>query len=221
MMNMLVVTKMSDPLLSIIPGEDNEIQRNLNRLPDIDQNILNVRREFIGKPEVCHTLVGHIIHLRRDPNSEYHKEEFYKLLDAYKDVLLEHYDVRWLLSIVDTIVDVGNVTSSAIAMNIVQCINGTNLHNSILVNVVNGTLDSNKLKHEMKVPTWGGMITADIPSGDMIHNMMIRLDTVIEKDELLNHIWCRIKDIGRDSENILMNHFCKASRFEHQRKYFK
>ena len=55
----------------------------------------------------------------------------------------------------------------------------------------------------------------------MIHNMMIRLDTVIEKDELLNLIWCRIKDIGRDSENILMNHFCKASRFDHQRKYFK
>ena len=27
------------------------------------------------------------------------------------------------------------------------------------------------------------MITADIPNGDMIHNMMNRLDAVIEQDE--------------------------------------
>ena len=157
MMNMLAVTKMispkDDPLLNIIPGKVTEIEHNLGRVSNLEHNIRYVRREFIGKPEVCHTLVGHIIHLRRDPTSEYHKEEFYKLLDAYKDVLLEHYDVRWLLSIVDTIADIGNVTSSAIAMNIVQCINGTNLHNSILLNVVDGTVDSDKLKNEIKYDT--------------------------------------------------------------------
>ena len=63
-------------------------------------------------------------------------------------------------------------------------------------------IDANKLRHELKVPTWGGMITADIPNGDMIHNMMNRLDAVIEQDELLNKIWITIKDRGRNESSI-------------------
>ena len=71
------------------------------------------------------------------------------------------------------------------------------------------------------MPTWGGMITADIPNGDMIHNMMNRLDIVIKQDEQLNTIWNAIKDRGRNESNLVMNHFCNASNQEHQRKFFK
>lgn len=208
-----------DPNLEIIQG--NSPARNLNRLHNMEENIKAVRAEFIGKPEVCHMLVAEIIKLRRNPANQTAREEFWDLLNIYTDVILEHYDVRWLLSICDTIVDIGSELKSAIAMNIVQCVNGTNLHHSILVNAVDGNIDLNKLRHEIKVPTWGGMITADIPNGDMIHNMMNRLDAVIEQEPLLCKIWCRIKDIGREESNLVMNHFCKASNFEHQRKYFK
>jgi hypothetical protein len=166
-------------------------------------------------------LVAEIIKLRRDPDNVISKDGFWFLLNEYLDVILKHYDVRWILSICDTIVDIGDELQSAIAMNMVQCVNGTNLHHSILINAVNGDIDSNKLRHELKVPTWGGMITADIPNGDMIHNMMNRLDAVIEQDELLNKIWIAIKDRGRNESNLVMNHFCNASNFEHQRKYFK
>lgn len=208
-----------DPNLAIIQG--NNPAKNLNRIQDMDDNIKAVRAEFIGKPEVCHMLVAEIIKLRRDPDNVISKDGFWFLLNDYLDVILKHYDVRWILSICDTIVDIGDELQSAIAMNMVQCVNGTNLHHSILINAVNGDIDSNKLRHELKVPTWGGMITADIPNGDMIHNMMNRLDAVIEQDELLNKIWITIKDRGRNESNLVMNHFCNASNFEHQRKYFK
>jgi hypothetical protein len=208
-----------DPNLELIQG--NNPAKNLNRIQDMDENIKAVRAEFIGKPEVCHMLVAEIIKLRRDPDNVISKDGFWFLLNEYLDVILKHYDVRWILSICDTIVDIGDELQSAIAMNMVQCVNGTNLHHSILINAVNGDIDSNKLRHELKVPTWGGMITADIPNGDMIHNMMNRLDAVIEQDELLNKIWIAIKDRGRNESNLVMNHFCNASNFEHQRKYFK
>ena len=166
-----------DPNLEIIQG--NSPARNLNRLHNMEENIKAVRAEFIGKPEVCHMLVAEIIKLRRNPGNQTARETFWDLLNIYTDVILEHYDVRWLLSICDTIVDIGSELKSAIAMNIVQCVNGTNLHHSILVNAV------------------------------------------IEQEPLLCKIWCRIKDIGREESNLVMNHFCKASNFEHQRKYFK
>ena len=195
-----------DPNLEIIQG--NSPARNLNRLHNMEENIKAVRAEFIGKPEVCHMLVAEIIKLRRNPANQTAREEFWDLLNIYTDVILEHYDVRWLLSICDTIVDIGSELKSAIAMNIVQCVNGTNLHHSILVNAVDGNIDLNKLRHEIKVPTWGGMITADIPNGDMIHNMMNRLDAVIEQEPLLCKIWCRIKERGREESNLVINHFC-------------
>lgn len=212
---------MTDPNLHIIQGDDSHIAKNLNRIQDIQQNIDNVRREFIGKPEICHTLVAHIIHLRRNPDDYDHREQFWTLLTKYKGVLIEQYDVRWLLSICDTIVDIGNHTQSAIAMNIVQCINRCNLDATIIINSVDGRLDSNKLRHEIKMPTWGGMITADVPSGDMIYNMMNRLDMVVERDPLLWEIWCEIKDRSREDPNIIMNHICSASRFQHQRRFFQ
>lgn len=208
-----------DPNLEIILGD--KPARNLNRIQDMDKNIEAVRAEFIGKPEVCHMLVAEIIKLRRNINDQRSRDEFWLLLNDYLDVILEHYDIRWILSICDTIVDIGDGVQSAIAMNMVQCINGTNIHHSILVNAVNGDIDGNKLRHELKVPTWGGMITADIPNGDMIHNMMNRLDNVIKQDMQLNAIWDKIKDKGRDEPNLVMNHICNASNQEHQRKFFK
>ena len=210
--------KMIDPLLIPIIGTPS---RNLNRLPDINDNILAVRSEFVGKPEVCHRLVKHIIHIRRDVDTDKHTEHFYDILERYIHVILKEYDIRWLLSICDTIIDTADVTRSAIAMNIVQCINRCNIDRTILANAVNGDLDLNKLRHDIKVPTWGGMITADIPSGDMIHNMMLRLDSVVANDELLNSIWCEIKDRSRGDDAIVMTHLCRASRFAHQREFFK
>ena len=208
-----------DPNLKIIQGS--EPARNLNRIQDMDKNIEAVRAEFIGKPEVCHMLVAEIIKLRRNIKDQRSRNEFWLLLNEYLDVILKHYDVRWILSICDTIVDIGDGVQRAIAMNMVQCINGTNIHHSILVNAVNGDIDGNKLRHELKVPTWGGMITADIPNGDMIHNMMNRLDEIIKQDEQLNTIWNTIKDRGREEPNLVMNHICNASNQEHQRKDFK
>tara|TARA_R100001440_G_scaffold4268_1_gene9799 strand:+ start:4634 stop:5278 length:645 start_codon:yes stop_codon:yes gene_type:complete len=209
-----------DPNLHIIAGDTQQIARNLNRLQDQEENISAVRNEFIGKPEVCHTLASHIVRLRRKPKDTEQRELFMHLLDNYVDVLLEHYDIRWLLSICDTLVDIGDPITSATAMNIVQCINRCNIDSTILVNVVDGRLNENRLAQEIKVPTWGGMITADIPSGDMIYNMMNRLDSVVSKHDLLWKIWCEIKNRSRQDQNIVLNHLCSASRIRYQRSFF-
>ena len=141
---------MQDPNLQIIEGTNPA--KNLNRIQDMQKNIEAVRAEFIGKPEVCHMLVAEIIKLRRNPGNQTARETFWELLNNYTDVILENYDVRWMLSICDTVVDIGDKLQSAIAMNLVQCVNGTNIHHSILVNAVYGNIDANKLRHELKVP---------------------------------------------------------------------
>ena len=209
---------MNDPLLELISGKQ---VKNLNRIDNIDDNISAIRSEFVDMPEVCHTLAGHIVQLRRNPTSKKHIQAFHELLGKYNGVIFSNYDIRWLLSICDTYVDIGDPLTNSIAMNIVQCINGCNLHTTLLVNVVDGRLDLSKLRQERKVPTFGGMITADVPSGDMIHNMMVRLDKVVEQHTMLNSIWNIIKQRCMEDGGVVMNHICDQSRFEHQKRFFK
>ena len=208
----------SDPLLEIITGN---LAKNLNRKMDTEQNIQTVRAEFVGKPVVCHELVKQIIYLRRGIDTEANTERFFDLWETYHETLLKELDTRWLLSVVDTAIDVGDDQESAVAMNISQCINQCNIHTSLLVNAVDGRLDVNKLQREMKMPTWDGMITVDVPNGDMIHNLMNRMDKVIATEPWLNDIWQELKNRLRTQENLPMNIICKMSRVEHQRQYFK
>tara|TARA_R110002074_G_scaffold114513_3_gene244858 strand:- start:354 stop:1004 length:651 start_codon:yes stop_codon:yes gene_type:complete len=212
---------LDDPMLATIEGDTNNRKKNLNRLADIEQNIINVKQEFIGMPAVCYELVKHIIHLRRDCNNTEHTVAFYKLLTMYMPTLLKHLDVRWLISVCDTFVDIGSPHQSAVAMNIVQCINRCNLDATIMINCVDGRLDRNRLAQEIKAPTWGGMVTADVPTGDMLHNMMTRLEKVVQSDDILYSIWKRIKELSIDQPGIILEYIAGSSKFKHQQNFFK
>ena len=212
---------LEDPMLDTIQGDPADKKTNLNRLADIDQNIDAVKSEFIGMPSVCYEIVKHIIHLRRDCSNTEHAVAFFRLLTMYTPTLLKHMNVRWLLSICDTIVDIGSPHQSAVAMNIVQCINRCNLDATIMINCVDGRLDRNKLMLEQKVPTWGGMITADVPTGDMLHNMMMRLEKVVQSDHILYGIWKRIKELSTNQPGIVLEYIAGSSKFKHQQNFFK
>lgn len=206
-----------DPLLEIITGSP---AKNLNRLDNTEENIKRVRSEFVGKPEVCHELVKLIIYLRRNIDTESNSEKFFDLWEKYSEVLLKELDTRWLLSVVDTVIDVGDDLEAAVAMNISQCVNQCNIHTSLLVNCVDGRLDGNKLRQELKFPTWDGMITIDVPHGDMLHNMMVRMDVIISREPWLNDIWVEIKKRLGAQENLPMNIIAKHSRMG-RTKYFQ
>jgi len=209
-----------DPMLAPIPGDDNERIANATRMPDIEQNKKLVKGEFIGLPTVCYELVKTIIHLRRTPDSQSHRDQFYSYLQDYQSVLLQNLDVRWLLSICDTLVDIGDPLQSATAMNIVQCINRCNIDYTLLINLQQATFDGRKLASELKLSTWGGMITADVPNGDMMYNMQTRLANVLKGDQLCNAIWCRICELSADNNNIPVNILVNHSRHQHQRQFF-
>ncbi len=209
---------MIDPLKIIT---DVEPAQYLNRLSNVENNIQAVRAEFVGKPEICHTLVKHIIYLRRNINVAENKPEFFRLVSTYINTFLKHYDVRWLLSICDTYIDHGDEISSAIAMNIVNIVNGTNIQSTCMYTVPEPIMLANKMNTDQKYPTWGGMITCDIVTGDTIHNMMTRNDKVISGHPILNKIWGQIKSIGRDEAFIPVNQICKAHSNPEWRTYFK
>lgn len=210
---------MSDPMLEIIQGE--LMTQRLNRIQDTGKHIEKERREFVGKPEVCYELMKTIVYLRRGINVDGSKERFYELLDQYRDVLLESYDLRWLVSIADTLVDIGDPAQSAAAMNLVQSINYLNIIISLLDIVNDGRPNTEKLARNPghKRPTFDGMISLDIYQGDMMYNLQKRLNQVAAKDELVNSLWLEMKKRIADDLSVPTN-WLSHYHFEQDKKKF-
>jgi DNA-binding winged helix-turn-helix (wHTH) protein len=206
-----------DPLLAIIPGDVNSKPRNLIRLSNMEQNIQNVRREFVGKPEVCHEMVKLIIYCRRGYQLDRNISAFYDLWNKYQDVLLKEYDVRWLISVCDTVVDVGDGQQSAIAMNIVQCVQHCNIQQAI---ILAGGVTTFNPGLAQKKKTWHGMQTMDWTSGDMIFNMQTRLNRIISQDEMMHKIWMEIKSRLGSEKNLPMNQVCSINSNFRGRNFF-
>lgn len=209
-----------DPLLELIEGISPA--KNLNRLHDVEENISVVKAEFVGKPLVCHELVKHIIYIRRNIDTEANIEKFYQLLDKYLDELLEHLDLRWLVSICDTLVDIGDAARSATALNIVQCVNYLNIMSTLTDICVDGRPDPAKLRRDPghKRPTFDGMISLDIYTGDTMYNMQSRLNAVASKDTLVNELWEEIKHRLVDNMNVPTNWLASVHSNKDRRMFY-
>ena len=192
-------------MLATISGDPNSRAQNLNRLADTEENIMAIRAEFIGKPEICHVLARHIVYLRRGIDIPHNSKQFFRLLTKYADVLCEHYDTRWLISICDTIADLGTETQSARAMLIVNLVQCCNIANTVMHKVVDGRLNADLLQNDIKWHTWDGLITADTYQGDMIYNMVQRCNKCIKGDPVLQQIWSEIKQRASQEQRLVNN----------------
>ena len=192
-------------MLATISGDPNSRAQNLNRLADVEENIMAIRAEFIGKPEICHVLAGHIVYLRRGIDIAYNSIEFFRLLTKYIEVICDHYDTRWLISICDTIADLGTETQSARAMLIVNLVQCCNIANTVMHKVVDGRLKAELLQTDAKWRTWDGLITADTYQGDMIYNMVQRCNKCIKGDPVLQTLWSEIKERAKHEQALINN----------------
>lgn len=192
-------------MLATISGDPNSRAQNLNRLADVEENIMAIRAEFIGKPEICHVLARHIVYLRRGIDIPYNSIEFFRLVTRYADVLCEHYDTRWLISICDTIADLGTEAQSARAMLIVNLVQCCNIANTVMHKAVDGRINAELLQSDIKWRTWDGLITADTYQGDMIYNMVQRCNRCIKGDPVLQQIWLEIKQRAKHEQKLVNN----------------
>ena len=72
-----------EPDPNLVPITGLEPRRWCVRKPDLQYNIDEVRREFVGQPEICHKLVEHIIYLRRYVDVHTHWPEFQNIVKKY------------------------------------------------------------------------------------------------------------------------------------------
>jgi len=173
------------------------------------QTTIPLWNKNIGKPKAVVKIMEMIITSRRMNAESKHEymEEFERFYLDYTDILLEHLNLRWLLSVVDTLIDVYPehlVTRSNLLMI-------SNVHKFTLVsdslyhivtgaehtqeNIIDFIPEEQKLMQDPKhygtknIKLYEDTTTANLFAHDILTNAITRTFRVIKDDEISFGLW--------------------------------
>lgn len=173
------------------------------------QTTIPLWNKNIGKPKAVVKIMEMIITSRRMNAESKHEymEEFERFYLDYTDILLEHLNLRWLLSVVDTLIDVYPehlVTRSNLLMI-------SNVHKFTLVsdslyhivtgaehtqeNIIDFIPEEQKLMQDPKhygtknIKLYEDTTTANLFAHDILTNAITRTYRVIKNDEISFGLW--------------------------------
>lgn len=170
-------------------------------MDDVAQKVNSVwRSEFSGAPEILKTVLECIIKSRREIDTEANTKLFKDTVEKNLDTVLT-MNTRWLISVCDTYADCGNETERSNATMVSLMFNQIKLFDTYLSLVVDHRIDGNKIPNYRTKPQWGGMWGFNINQGDMVENLMNRVNTNLSSTPVIHKIWLRIMDGVADSNN--------------------
>ena len=165
----------------IIPGEDAAQTRGSEKA--LDLHLQNLRREFVGQPELVFHHAKLIVLIRREVKTRETFGAFRKLWDDNADFLCQHLNIRWLVSACDTFADCEQdpaVRNLALATSLF--VNTVKIYESerfITAASENAVLQDRvqQLQTDL-VPLFEGLSCFTVGTDDTLRNMRWRLDTV-------------------------------------------
>lgn len=172
------------------------------------QTVIPLWNKNIGKPKCVVKLMEMIITSRRMSNTskQDYKEEFEQFYTKYSDVLLAHLNLRWLLSTVDTLIDLYPNSISRSNLLTVSNVHKFTLVSDSLYHIVTGATHTqdNIIEHIpqeqklMKKPEHYGtkniqlyedVSTANLFAHDILTNAITRTYRVIQDDSISFGLW--------------------------------
>ena len=172
------------------------------------QTTIPLWNKNIGKPKAVVKIMEMIITSRRMNDAEKHeyKDEFERFYIDYADILLEHLNLRWLLSIVDTLIDL--YPNSTTRSNLLTV---SNVHKFVLVsdslyhivtgakhtqeNIIDFIPEEQKLMQDPKhygtknIKLYEDTTTANLFAHDILTNAITRTYRVIQNDQISFGLW--------------------------------
>lgn len=173
------------------------------------QTTIPLWNKNIGKPKAVVKIMEMIITSRRmtDTEKQDYMEEFERFYIDYADILLEHLNLRWLLSVVDTLIDV-YPERSYIRSNLLMI---SNVHKFTLVsdslyhivtgaehtqeNIIDFIPEEQKLMQDPKhygtknIKLYEDTTTANLFAHDILTNAITRTFKVIQHEEISFGLW--------------------------------
>ncbi len=200
----------------IISGDQVEYTYGSDK--DLNIHIENLRQEFVGQPELSHYHASLIVLIRRDIDVQQNFNTFKALWLAERDFLLEHLNIRWLISACDTFIDYDeDMTLQAILMNAIVLMNTIKAQETEAILCELQYQENESIKHALqneRVALFDGTSALAVGTDDTFRNMRWRLDKVCGHHEL-GQIVIEIFDRVQNEEN---NNVYSRARKRHTRE---
>lgn len=189
---------------TIISDDDGKLAniQDVPRIKDLSGHLDKVKKEFIGKSELCYYHATLVVLLRRDYKPEQTFKEFEQLWSNETDYLLNNLSVRWIISGCDTFIDHSNdAVRNAILMNAITMINTLKVYETKqFLQLGNQHAKAPLIPenvdrlYEHHLPLYDGLTYFRIGSDDTLKHMRQRYERFYDKDELATTIVMYIFD---------------------------
>ena len=183
----------------IIPGQKKVYTHGSSK--NLKEHLKSLRDEFIGDPELCYVVAKKIVLIRRESKVSENFQSLEKLLKKENEFLFKKLNLRWLVSIADTI---SEHSESREERALALC--ATLLGNTVKIYETERFLEKNetskdnperlKLLQSSRVPLIDGMSGFCIGTDDTLRNMLFRMNTLCENSyvgKLVQEVFSRIQ----------------------------
>ena len=184
---------------TIIPGQKKVYTHGSSK--NLKEHLKSLRDEFIGDPELCYVVAKKIVLIRRESKVSENFQSLEKLLKKENEFLFKKLNLRWLVSIADTI---SEHSESREERALALC--ATLLGNTVKIYETERFLEKNetskdnperlKLLQSSRVPLIDGMSGFCIGTDDTLRNMLFRMNTLCENSyvgKLVQEVFSRIQ----------------------------
>ena len=145
--------------------------------------------------------------------SSFDQEQFYKYLSENIDAICEELNTRWLISICDTVADFKPTDVRASnALLLVTWANTVKLWATSEISLMEDPEKAPRMRPYVKQNhhLWDGVITYDLFGGDMVINLLTRINQVMAATPELQKIYqtmrARMKTDGCPMHRLMQNH---------------
>lgn len=169
-----------------ITGSNIEYTFGANK--NLSTHITNLKKEFIDQPEICHFHATLIVLIRREVDIKENFARFKELWLLEKEFLIQHLNIRWLISACDTFIDHDDdLFLKALMMNAVVLINTIKMQETEKLLCDQNFKENASMKHKLmseRVNLFDGISAFAVGTDDTLRNMRWRLEELSKQHEL-------------------------------------
>lgn len=162
--------------------------------PEIDEHIAQtVAWEFVDRPKLCLAHAALIVRIRREFALSQDLPVFMRLWENERDYLARNLDSRWLISACDTFADHGDRFQRAAAIALVGWATMLKLSETERLLMVDTSYSEERkqaylARHPLNIVLWDGVKAYATWKGDVMRNLLRRLDGALSADASLQLI---------------------------------
>lgn len=161
----------------------------MTQLESIMHHAESVSHELSNRSDIDVEIIAGIVKCRRGYEMEESWPAFKNNVEKNIERIVENWNSRWMLSIVDTYADYGTQLEQATSTLISAFFNNMRMMDSYLM-LLDKKEFNDELWHNIKQePLWDGFLTFNLRYGDTMINLYKRMQRTIDRTPLLKSIF--------------------------------